>query len=161
MKDGLMKESVPRQIAELQTMPYDELKERWRMLYGGTPPAYNKVFIIKRLTYRIQELAYGGLSISIRERMRQILVANGFDENGWKAARKSPISKSCAGLPVLGTKISREWNGRRYEVTVVHGGFEYDGNRYRSLTAVAKAITGTHWNGRVFFGIRMSSKGIK
>lgn len=58
------------------------------------------------------------------------------------------------GMPVAGTWLIREWQGRRYEVTVVDGGFEYEGRRYRSLTAITKAITGTHWNGPAFFGLR-------
>jgi hypothetical protein len=61
-------------------------------------------------------------------------------------------------VPVAGTRLVREWNGRTYEVTVVYGGFEYDGRRYRSLTAIATAITGTHWNGRAFFGLKESHR---
>ena len=149
-----MKDPVPRQTADLQDLSYEELKERWRMLYGGTPPAYNRTFIIKRLTYRFQELTYGGLSETTRERMHQILLANGFDETGCRPEGKRAASnQSGKNLPVLGTKFGREWNGRRHEVTVVSGGFEYEGQRYRSLTAVTKAITGTHWNGRAFFGV--------
>lgn len=149
-----MKDSFSRQIADLQNLSYAQLKERWGMLYGGTPPAYNRTFILKRLTYRVQELTYGGLSETTRERMRQILLANGFDETGCKPEGKRAASnQSGKNQPVLGTKFGREWNGRRHEVTVVSGGFEYEGKRYRSLTAVTKAITGTHWNGRAFFGV--------
>lgn len=150
-----MNDSVQKQIAELQDLTYEELKERWAVLCGGVPPAFNRTFITKRLAYRIQELAYGGLPEVTRERMRQILLANGFNEVGCRSEGKhTTVDQSGANLPVLGTKLSREWNGTRYEATVVHGGFEYEGKRYRSLTAVTKAITGTHWNGRAFFGIK-------
>ena len=149
-----MNNSVLKQIADLHKLTYEELKERWATLYGGSPPAYNKTFIINRLAYRIQELAFGGVSDATRQRMRQILLANGFNETGCRLEGKRTATNSTnQPLPVLGTKIGREWNGRRHEVTIVTGGFEYEGKRYRSLTAVTKAITGTHWNGRAFFGL--------
>lgn len=160
-----MNDSVLRQIADLQNLSYDELKERWAMLYGGTPPAYNRTFIIKRLAHRIQELAYGGLSEATQTKMREVLDTYGFDENGCdRTARQTQRKKMHRqDMPVSGTRLVRNWNGRRYEVIVVSGGFEYEGKKYRSLTAVTKAITGTHWNGRAFFGFRndTAKKGAK
>jgi len=145
---------VARQIADLAQLPYDQLKERWRVLFGKEPLAYNRVFLVNRLAHRIQELTYGGLSETTRERMRQILIANGFDETACNAGRGRGSAKQGGhDMPVLGTRLSREWNGRRHDVTVVTGGFEYEGRRYRSLTAVARAITGAHWSGRAFFGL--------
>ena len=151
-----MKDSVLRQISELQRLSYEELKERWAVLYGGTPPAYNRTFIIKRLAYRIQELAHGGLSENVHAKMREILDAHGFDENACdRTTRQTQREKRRRQeMPVSGTRLVRDWNGRRYEVVVVPGGFEYEGKKYRSLTAITKAITGTHWNGRAFFGFR-------
>jgi len=145
---------VARQIDGLERLSYDDLKERWRTYFGKEPPAYNKVFLVKRLAHRLQELTTGGLPDPARERMRQILIANGFDETGCKVRSARGSAKRLGDdLPVLGTRLSREWNGGRHEVTVVSGGFEYDGKRYRSLTAVTRAITGTHWSGRAFFGL--------
>ncbi|MHB9036379.1 MAG: DUF2924 domain-containing protein [Armatimonadota bacterium] len=150
-----MKDSVKKQIADLQNLSYDELKQLWRTLYGSDPPAYNKVFIKNRLAYRIQELTYGGLSNRARQFLKSVLIANGFKDNGCRsAAGRKELRHRCEDLPVLGTKLTREWNGRRHEAIVVTGGFEYDGKRYRSLTAVAKAITGTHRSGRAFFGFK-------
>ena len=144
---------VARQIADLAQLPYDQLKQRWRTLFGKEPPAYNRVFLVNRLAHRIQELTYGGLSDTTRERMRQILLVNGFDETACNAGGGGRKTKRPDDdLPVLGTRLSREWNGKRHDVTVVTGGLEYQGRRYRSLTAVAKAITGAHWSGRAFFG---------
>lgn len=150
--------SVLRQIADLQNLTHEELRELWRTLICGEPPAYNRTFIISRLTYRIQELAYGGLSDRARRTMREVLEENGFNENACDGGtrRRQRDRKRKEGMPVLGTRFVREWNGGRYEVTVVNGGFEFEGRRYRSLTAIAKAITGTHWNGRAFFGLRSS-----
>lgn len=160
-----MKESVLKQIAQLQKLSYEELKERWEMLYGGTPPAYNRTFIIKRLAYRIQELACGGLSQGAHAKMREVLQNYGFDKNGCDCSVRQTDREKMRRkeMPVSGTRLVRNWNGRRYEVTVVPGGFEYEGRKYRSLTAITKAITGTHWNGRAFFGFRndKTKKGIE
>lgn len=149
-----MADSVLKQIAHLQNLSHDELKERWAVLYGGEPPAYNRQFIIKRLAYRIQELAYGGLPEHAKAMMRDVLAANGFDENACPIGGKRTKRPSDENAPVVGTRLIRDWNGRRYEVIVVPGGFEFEGRRYRSLTAVTRAITGTHWNGRAFWGLR-------
>jgi hypothetical protein len=88
--------------------------------------------------------------------MDDILDSRGFDENGGSLDGRRTERKRKVGVPVVGTRLVREWNGRTYEVTVVYGGFEYEGRRYRSLTAIATAITGTHWNGRAFFGLKKS-----
>jgi len=134
-------QSVLKQVMELPTLGFAELKARWVELYGTEPPAYNRAHLVKRLAYRIQELAYGGLSEGARERLE-----------GLGETRRP--SRPRRDLPVAGTLLVREWQGRRYEVTVTRGGFEYKGRPYRSLSAIAKAITGTQWNGKAFFGFR-------
>ena len=146
---------VLKQIALLPNLSYDELKDRWRALYGTEPPAYNKPFIIKRLAYRIQEIAYGGLSENTKARLDEIASENGMDKMA-SLDRATPKKK---GMPVIGTRLIREWNGNRYEATVVNNGFEFEGKTYRSLTAITKAITGTHWNGPAFFGLRRGKNG--
>lgn len=148
--------SVLRQIADLQNLSHKELCSLWRTLYGKNPTATNRRYLIKRLAYRIQEIAYGGLSEKARSTMDKILDAHGFDENGGNMDSMRTEKKRKAGIPVIGTRLVRVWNGCRYEVKVIYGGFEYEGRRYKSLTAIATAITGTHWNGRVFFGLRNS-----
>ena len=148
------RKSVLRQIAQLQEMNHDQLKERWSILYGVEPPCYNRPFLIKRLAYRIQELAYGGLSQSAKERMKEVLEENGFNEMGGAPKTHAKLKK---GMPIIGTRLVREWNEGRYEATVVKGGFEFEGRIYRSLTAITKAITGTHWNGPAFFGLRQNN----
>lgn len=149
-------DSVLKQIADLDTLSHDQLCELWRTLYGKEPMASNRPYLIKRLAYRIQEIAYGGLSERAHKAMDDILAAHSFDENGGNLDSRRVEKKRKVGVPVVGTRLVREWNGRTYEVTVVHGGFEYEGRRYRSLTAIATAITGTHWNGRAFFGLKKS-----
>jgi hypothetical protein len=108
---------------------------------------------VKRLAYRIQELAYGGLSEATRDQLRQHLQREGLDRETERAARKTRRQRK-NGVPVIGTRIARDWHGQRHVVTVVRGGFEYEGRRYRSLSAIARAITGTRWNGPAFFGLR-------
>ncbi len=148
-----MSDSVLRQVADLQNLTYEQLKELWRTLNGGEPPAYNRQYITKRLAYRIQEIAYGGLSNEAHEKMGEALKRHGYNEDGMPV-RAGDRRVSCGkGMPVIGSKLVREWNGKRYEVIALRDGFEFEGRKYRSLTAIVKAITGTHWNGRKFFGV--------
>lgn len=146
--------SVLRQIADLNNLSHGDLQALWCTLYGKEPTATNRRYLIKRLAYRIQELAYGGLSERAYKMMDDILDTHGFDEYGGKSDARRREQKRKEGIPVAGTRLIREWNGRAYEVIVTHGGFEYEGRLFRSLTAITKAITGTHWNGRAFFGLK-------
>jgi hypothetical protein len=149
-------DSVLKQIADLHNLSYEELQQLWLTLYGKEPAASNRRYLMKRLAYRIQEIAYGGLSENAHNTMNDILNIHGFDENGGNLDGRRAEKKRKVGVPVVGTRLVREWKGRTYEVTVVHGGFEYEGRRYKSLTAIATTITGTHWNGRAFFGLKRS-----
>jgi len=151
-------DSVLKQIADLDNLSHEKLCELWRTLNGKDPTACNRPYLIKRLAYRIQEIAYGGLSDKARKTMDDILDLRGFDENGGSLDGRRMERKRKSGVPVVGTRLVREWNGRTYEATVVRGGFEFEGRRYKSLTAIATAITGTHWNGRAFFGLKESHK---
>ena len=145
-----MKNSILKQVAELPKLSMAKLRERWRILHGSDPPAYNKAFLVKRLAHRVQELAHGGLSKRARDRLRQIDA----DSNGDGEIAPMNRRKRKDNAPVAGTRLIREWQGERHEVTVVVGGFEFDGRRYRSLSAIAREITGTQWNGPDFFGLR-------
>jgi len=151
-----MKDSVIAQIVGLKTLDHNELCSLWKILYGKEPPAYNRTFLVSRLAYRIQELAYGGLRDDTRTKMRDVLGSSGFNEIGGRRKPQQSRAGARKDMPVAGTRLVRDWNGRRYEVIAVPGGFEYDGRLYRSLSAIAKAITGTHWNGKLFFGIAKS-----
>ena len=142
---------VLRQLAELETLDMAHLKERWRTLFGTEPPGYNRPFLVKRLAYRIQELAYGGLPQEVRERMRNFLDEEGYDDLG-RQGEKPKARLNAMSVP--GTVFVREWDGVRHEVRAVPDGFEYRGRLFKSLSAAARAITGTRWNGPRFFGIR-------
>ena len=144
-----MTTAILTQVAELPTLPTPKLKAMWRELTGTEPPPYNRTFLVKRLAYRIQELAFGGLSVKAERRLDDLV-----DELDGK---KKPKSKDMTA-PVAGTKLIREWQGVMQEVTALADGFEWQGRRYQSLSAVARAITGTRWNGPLFFGLRKHGK---
>jgi hypothetical protein len=113
------------------------------------PPGFSRNYLISRLAYRIQELAYGGLKPATRARLDAL--ADALDP---KAARKRVVNG-----PVVGTQLIREWRGTEHKVTVLADGFEWEGRRYKSLSAVARAITGTRWNGLTFFGVKRHGGG--
>jgi len=150
-----MTKSIVKQIARLQKQPIKALREHWQVLFGTEPPAYCRALLVRRLGYRLQELALGGLDQQDRERIQNAANDDGLAEAD-SFAKNKPKRKE---IPVAGTRLIREWNGERYEVTVQHDGFEFQGRTYRSLTAITKAITGTHWNGPAFFGLRRNKNG--
>jgi len=154
---------ISRQIRELQDMNVRELKRRWAEVFGEAAPNGHKQYLIKRIAWRIQANTEGDISERARQRAEEL--ANDADLR-LKAPRKT--RRSTAGnrmlgrlsrpddprLPMPGTVLSREYKGRTVQVTVLDGGFEYEGAVYRSLSAVARAVTGSHWNGYHFFGLR-------
>jgi hypothetical protein len=142
-----MPESVIAQIAGLKSSPAGALKARWRELFGSEPPPYNRRFLESRLAYRLQELAHGGLSADLNRRLAAI--AADLPAKGEKSARRRTGDR-----PIAGTRLIREWKGAEHVVTVRDQDFEYAGRPFKSLSAVARAITGTRWNGLVFFGLK-------
>jgi hypothetical protein len=141
-----MTNSVLAQIGALKSMPAAGLKARWRELFDTEPPPYNRRFLESRLAYRVQELAYGGLKPETVERLAAL--AEGLDGKGTRRAR------SAQDRPIAGTQLIRDWKGAEHRVTVRDEDFEHQGRPYKSLSAVARAITGTRWNGLVFFGLK-------
>jgi len=141
-----MQKTVLAQIDALNRMSMAELRKRWADLLGTDPGRLGRKYLIRRLAYRIQELAYGGLSREARRELKAI--ADGAPPRAVVKARQGPRTKLQPG-----TRLIREWHGDRYEVTVKENGYLYDGKLYRSLSAVARAITGAHWGGTRFFGL--------
>jgi hypothetical protein len=141
-----MADTVLGQLAALKTAPIGELKQKWRDLFEGEPPPYNRRFLESRLAYRVQELAYGGLRPETIERLDALA-----DELDGKGPRRRP---GLAQRPITGTRLIREWKGVEHSVTVRDEDFEYQGRPYKSLSAIARAITSTRWNGLVFFGLK-------
>jgi hypothetical protein len=142
-----MADTVLGQMAALKTAPIALLKQKWRELFETEPPPYNRRFLEHRLGYRIQELAFGGLKPETLKRLKAIAA----DIDGVTLMRRRQLAND---RPVAGTRLIREYQGVEHCVTVRDNDFEYQGRPYGSLSAVARAITGTRWNGLVFFGLK-------
>ena len=146
-----MNDPVLARLVALKTTPTPKLKEQWRQLFEGEPPAFNRRYLESRLAYRIQELAYGGLKPETVRRLEKL----GEELDGGRVdVRKRPANDR----PISGTRLIRDYQGVEHCVTVRDNDFEYQGRPYKSLSAIARAITGTQWNGVVFFGLRSSGR---
>ena len=144
-----MSDQVLARLAALKTTPTPKLKEQWRQLFESEPPAFNRRYLESRLAYRIQELAYGGLKPETVRRLEKL----GEELDGGRVdVRKRPANDR----PISGTRLIREYQGVEHCVTVRDDDFEYQGRPYKSLSAIARAITGTQWSGPVFFGLKSS-----
>ena len=147
-----MTDTIVARIAALKATPTPELRTLWQDLFETEPPRHNRRFLESRLAYRIQELEYGELKPSIAERLEAL----GKELDGGNANVRK---RRTDDRPIAGTRLIREYQGVEHCATVLTDGFEYQGRPYKSLSAIARAITGTRWNGWVFFGIRRSGAG--
>jgi hypothetical protein len=147
-----MTDTIVARIAALKATPTPDLRTLWRDLFETDPPRQNRRFLESRLAYRIQELEYGGLKPTIVERLEAL----GEELDGGNAQVRK---RRTDDRPIAGTRLIREYQGVEHCATVLAEGFEYQGRPYKSLSAIARAITGTRWNGWVFFGIRRSGAG--
>jgi len=138
---------VLARLAALKAMTVGELKTEWQTLMGSAAPNNSRSFLEQRLAYRIQELTWGGLAKPVTRLLDALA-----DEVAGKKVRKSVISDP--RNPVIGTRLVREWDGAEHVITVMKDGFNWQGRRYKSLSAIARDITGTRWNGYRFFGLR-------
>jgi hypothetical protein len=144
-----MAASAKLTIAELRDLDRTGLLDNWRTLHDRPPPhKASQEFLRRRFAYRLQEIEHGGLQPSIRRQLDAIATGT-----------VASISASRARSSIKpGTRLIRTWQGKACEVSVVEDGFMFEGNRYRSLSAVARAITGTRWNGWLFFGLKLPRK---
>jgi len=159
----MAEESMIRQIHRLRSMTVAELQIEWRRLYGAESRSRNRDFLWKRLAWRLQELQRGGLSPKAQQRIDE-LAPSAFerartpsaavpDDATPRPAETRQRSRD-ARLPVPGSVITKTYKGRELRVTVRDDGYEYDGAMYGSLTAVAKAVTGSRSiNGKLFFNL--------
>ena len=138
---------VLRRLAALKRASTADLKQQWRELFGKEPPAFSRTYLQSRLAYRIQELAHGGLKPETVTRLEAL--GEKLDGGNITLRRIRADDR-----PIAGTRLVREYQGVEHVVTVQQDGFEYEGRPYRSLSAIARAITGTRWNGWTFFGLR-------
>lgn len=158
-----MKLNVSKEQAELRRLALHELRVRYAKVFGEPPASGNRSWLVKRILWRLQALAEGGLSERARRRAAELV--NEADLRLSPPASPSttvapadpgnlPVAKQA--VPIPGTVITRVYKGEPLHVKVLADGFEFKGKTYASLSAVAKAITGTHTSGRLFF--RLSGK---
>lgn len=152
-----MNRSIESVILELGSMKLSELRERYEMLYGEPCFSKHKPFIIKRIVWKLQSQRENlALSPEVRQRAEQLVQGAEARLTGPVGAENRSKTLSCAfSAPTLepGGVIRKNYKGRDIAVQITDGGFIYDGNAYRSLSAIAKLITGTHVNGRAFFKV--------
>jgi hypothetical protein len=140
-------------LSRLPTLDVGELRQLWRGLYKTqAPPNLSRELLVRAVAYRMQELARGGLRPEPQRQLRRI--AQEFKETGAATVRARPELKP-------GTRLMREWQGRTYEVLVLDDGFSWQNTRYRSLSAIARKITGTAWSGPLFFGLKPNRPAIR
>lgn len=153
--------SIEQTIAALRRMTVTQLREKYLEVFGEPSRSGNKDFLFKRVAWRIQSLAEGGLSERAKRRAEELArdadIRTTIPKSPTVVApertvkRKAPTAHD--RLPIPGTVLTRKYRGKQVEVKVLPAGFQYDGQTYRSLSAVAKAVTGSHWNGHLFFGL--------
>ena len=143
-------ETIPQRVAFLKSSSIADLKQQWRALYNSEPPhRISRELLTRAVAYRIQEQVRGGLKPSTR----RLLIRLANDARSGRPLRPEPA----AGAPAE-TVLMREWHGVTHEVRVLDRGVLFKRKRYRSLTEVAQLITGAHWNGPQFFGLRGRQK---
>ena len=141
---------ISREIAELINLSLSELKDRWRSAYGTEPPPRSsRKLLISAIAYRVQERALGGLRPSVR----RLLERASEDTGRRRILRTRPVTRASTG-----TVLIRDWQGKSHHVTVLDRGVLYRKRNYRSLSQVARVITGCRWSGPLFFGLRGRSK---
>jgi ABC-type branched-subunit amino acid transport system substrate-binding protein len=141
------------EIRRLPDLSLEDLRARWKALFGNPAPlSLRRRFLVRAIAYQMQVEAYGGLSASTEKRLQAI------------AAGVRQGNLDVAGIATTirpGAQMLRQWKDQTHTVTALSDGFEWNGKTYKSLSAVAKKITGTNWNGYVFFGIKRPAPGNK
>lgn len=144
--DGSLQTDLEAKLTAIETLGLPELRTEWRRLYRKPPPhRLSRDLLIRGIACKVQEAVHGGLSKPTLRRLRILS-----DESAFGGGNK--LERQAAFKP--GTTLLREWNGTTHEVQVVADGFEWRGQTFASLSKIANAITGAHWSGPRFFGLR-------
>ena len=161
--------NVAATVAALSRMTVTELRERYAEVFGEATRSFHKTHLVRRIIWRMQSMAEGGLSDRARQRAKE-LACDADLRVGEPYSRKGPISTNStasqssgvvvtepfrvsadARVPMPGAVIQRRYKGQMNRVRVLPNGFEFEGESYKSLTAIAEKVTGSHWNGPLFF----------
>jgi hypothetical protein len=138
------------EIAGLQSLDVEQLKTRWRTLYQTEAPTrFSHELLMRAVAYRLQERALGGLKPATRRLFQRIAAA---------AQARRPLKLKPLRRLEAGGVLIREWGGIKYKVVVLENGFSFRSQFYGSLSAVARQITGSHWSGPLFFGLKQRTK---
>ena len=135
---------VEHRLAGLADLSTRDLRAEWQRLYRAASPRLSRDLLIRAVAYKLQEQAKGGPNAALKRRLRTLA--------GQRAAGNGLTAASATSLKP-GARLIREWRGQTHTVAVTEDGFEYDGERFRSLSQIAKRITGAHWSGPRFFGL--------
>ena len=159
-----MEQAIAEEMERLANLPLQQLRARYREVYGEEANSGHRQHLVRRIAWRLQVLAQGDLTERAQQRAREI--ARDADlktqvPRGWAAGAVVVASgeRRDRRLPAVGSVLRRRYRERTVEVQVLAEGFEYEGRRYDSLSAVARVITGTRWNGLLFFGLTRRRKG--
>jgi hypothetical protein len=152
---------IVKEVAVLHRMNVPQLKARYEEVFGDPTRSGHKDFLVRKIAWRLQSQAEGDLSERARRRAQELasdLYLRSRAPSAPAPASGETVTATMAGakddrLPMAGQVLTREYKGRTIQVTVLTNGFNYEGQRFRSLSAVAKVVTGTHWNGYHFFGL--------
>ncbi len=152
---------IEREVAALRQMPTGQLCERYAELYGEPTRTRHRLYLVRKIAWKLQALAEGDLSERARRRAEElargtelrVMPPTSADVTHAAAVVAQAAVATDPRLPAPGTAIVRRYKGRSLHVLVLADGFEFDGRRYKSLSAVAKTITGSHVNGFRFFGL--------
>lgn len=159
-----MQVNVGKEIAAMEQMAVGQLRDRYAEVFGETTNARNKQWMIKKIIWRLQSMVEGDLSERARARAMEIATDADIRRRPPKPPAPKPNAPQSPPIPVAastdnrvpipGSLITREYKGRLLEVLVLDEGFEYAGEKFKSLSAVAKRITGSHCNGYLFFNLK-------
>jgi hypothetical protein len=145
-------------LDRLRTLSMGELRDIWKRLFGEDSRSRNKDYLQRRIAYRLQEKEFGGLSDRAKKRLDELLA----DFEVYVRRPLPPLPNAPPPrdprLPPVGTVLVREFRGAEHQVTVLEGGFDYQGERFASLSEIARKITGTRWNGFGFFNLLNSKE---
>jgi len=145
------------EIMTLKNAPVEELLKRYKELYGEDATGTHKTYLWRKIAYKLQEQKHGVLSAKAKSKLKTLIEE--YDPINNKTLRPDkPIVNQQAAvkdkrLPIPGTVITKEYKGENYQVKMLEKGFEYNGKIYKTLSAIAKEITGAHWNGYLFFNL--------
>jgi hypothetical protein len=151
--------TIAQQVRELQRLTPAELTERYIQLFGKPPRVRNKAFLQRQVAWKLQERALGGLSDHARARLDEIIAKLDVRLAPPEPRARQATPRDEPRPPLEGTTLTREWHGQQIRVEVRENGFEWNGTLFRSLSGIARAITGANWNGRLFFGLTKRVRG--